>query len=740
MQSPVIVEIALPTPLRRTFDYLPPIANNSVLLESGQLVQVPFGRQFMTGVVVHVKSSSDFPVAKLKPIQSIIHSDANLPSEVQALCLFAAHYYHAPLGEVFSAALPTLLRQGEAPNIRQEAAYRLTVEGKGLTEHSLKRAPKQARLWQAMLDSGQLSAADLSLLEIPRSVLNAFISKGLAESFFPPLVSWSEQLLLGTPLLKDTPLIPTREQLNALTAIHYTHFQISLIDGATGSGKTEIYLQAIEKVLLAGKQALVLVPEIGLTPQTIARFQRRFNVPIVALHSGLSDRERLEAWLMAKQNICGIVIGTRSAIFTPFSQLGIIIIDEEHDSSFKQQEGFRYSARDLAAVRAKRLNIPLLMGSATPSLESYANALQGKYQHIRLLERTGYATQPEAQLIDLRGLALTDGFTQTAFDAIAETLTAGNQVLVFLNRRGYAPTLQCSDCGWLADCPHCDARMTLHQHPRHLHCHHCDHQRPVLNRCPSCFGHRLSALGAGTERSEEALNRYFPQVPIIRVDRDSTRKKGAMQGILEQVHSGEPCILIGTQMLAKGHHFPDVTLVLILDADAGLFSTDFRGPEKMAQLLLQVAGRAGRATKPGRVLLQSHHTDHPLVQTLLNDGYHALADILLRERDISGLPPYRYMAIIRAESKRPELVVEFLTMARHKAQQIAPPTPAISYLGPLPAMMEKRGDRYRYLLQITTAERSYLQNLFTRLIPEIEKSALATRVRWTIDIDPLDLS
>lgn len=738
MLEPRLLEIALPVPLRRNFDYLPPIDFPLDALDSmqaGTLIKVPFGHQELIGVLLAVKSVSSYQPAKLRPALGFIDHHPVLDTELLELCRWAADYYQSPLGEALQTALPVLLRQGEPARLKGEPVFVLTTEGKGLPEGALKRARKQAELLAALQKTPQLTRADLDLLEIPRAIAKNLIDKGLVRI---------EELVISTQnpalqLLREPPLPLSDEQQRAFEQIDFTGFKTWLLDGATGSGKTEIYLQAIEQCLQQGKQALVLVPEIGLTPQTIQRFQRRFAVPVAALHSGLNDKERLETWLQARAGIARIVIGTRSALFTPFQSLGIIIIDEEHDGSFKQQDGFRYSARDLAAVRAHRLNIPLILGSATPSLETLHNALQGRSQHLQLKARAGSARPPEIQLLDIRGEILHDGFAQASIDAISETLARGNQVLVFLNRRGYAPTLECHDCGWLANCHFCDARMTVHQTPRHLHCHHCDHQRALPRRCPHCNSSRLQPIGQGTERSEIVLQQLFPGQKIIRVDRDSTRNKNAMQKLLEDVHTGEPCILVGTQMLAKGHHFADVTLVVIIDADAGLFSTDFRGPERMGQLLLQVAGRAGRAEKPGRVILQSHHTDHPLVQTLVTRGYHALADLILQERQLTALPPYRQLALVRAESKFPQKATDFLTYARQQAEILSPATPALSYLGPLPALMEKRGDRFRYQLQINSAQRKPLQQLLTELAMKLEASPLAKAVRWSIDVDPQEM-
>lgn len=731
----LLLEIALPVPLRRCFDYLPPVNFNPTDAQPGVLIRVPFGNQELIGVLIRVKTKSQQDSAKLRPAIAVIDSRPALDSELLDLCLWAADYYQCASGEALQTALPALLRQGEPAQMRGEPVFRLTTEGKGLPEGALKRSPKQAALLAALQTRQQLSRGDLDLLDIPRTIAKTLIDKGLV-TLVEVAPSPSP---LPSQLLREQPLILSDEQQAAFAQIDYSCFKTYLLDGATGSGKTEIYLQAIEQCLKQGKQALVLVPEIGLTPQTLQRFQRRFNLPIVALHSGLNDRERLDAWLQARDGIARIIIGTRSALFTPLKEPGILIIDEEHDGSFKQQDGFRYSARDLAAVRAHRLGIPLILGSATPALETLHNALQGRYQYLRLKARAGNAKPPEIQLLDIRGEILHEGLAQASIDAIGETLDSGNQVLVFLNRRGYAPTLECHDCGWLANCNHCDARMTVHQTPRHLHCHHCDHQRSIPKRCPNCNSSHIQPIGQGTERSEVVLQQLFPAHKVIRVDRDSTRNKNGMEKLLVDVHSGEPCILVGTQMLAKGHHFADVTLVVIIDADAGLFSTDFRGAERMGQLLLQVAGRAGREEKRGRVILQSHHTDHPLVQTLVQQGYHALAELILQERQITQLPPYRHLALIRAESKQAIAAVDFLQLARRLAEELQASSPLLNYLGPLPAMMEKRGDRFRYQLQINSAQRKPLQHLLSQLALQLETSPQAKRVRWSIDVDPQEM-
>ena len=509
----------------------------------------------------------------------------------------------------------------------------------------------------------------------------------------------------------------------------------------TGSGKTEVYLQAIERCLLSGHQALVLIPEIGLTPQTLNRFQQRFSAPVVILHSGLNDRERLDAWMAARDGEAAIIIGTRSAIFTPLARPGLIIVDEEHDLSYKQQDGLRYNARDLAVYRGHLEQVPVILGSATPSLESLHNVQQGRYQHLRLTIRAGNAKAPSFQCLDIRSRPLEGGLSRPLTDLVSQHLERGNQVLVFINRRGFAPTLMCHDCGWIAECRRCDARMTVHQSPPHLHCHHCNSQRPLDRCCPKCQSEDLRPLGAGTERTEEFLKERFADTTVLRIDRESMSRKRAMQEMMEIIHSAQPCILVGTQMLAKGHHFPNVTLVAILDADGGLFSADFRGPERMAQMITQVAGRAGRAEKPGQVIIQTHMAEHPLLIELTERGYPAIAERELAERAIAQLPPYRFMALLRAEANHARAAEDFLEAALEQAEALVAQHQLadIDLLGPVPSPMERRAGRHRAQLLLQAAQRSALHQLVHMLLPALEQHPLARKVRWSIDIDPLDM-
>jgi primosomal protein N' (replication factor Y) len=515
-------------------------------------------------------------------------------------------------------------------------------------------------------------------------------------------------------------------------------FQAFLLEGVTGSGKTEVYLRVIERVVHLGLQALVLVPEIGLTPQTVDRFRRRLPVPVAVLHSGLGERERLRAWLAARDGEAPVVVGTRSAVFVPLRAPGVLIVDEEHDLSYKQQEGFRYSARDLAVVRGQQQGVPVVLGSATPSLESLHNTSLGRYRRLALPERAAGAGQPGLAVVDLRRRRLQHGLSEALLAAVAGRLGRGEQVLLFLNRRGFAPVLLCHDCGWTATCARCDARLTLHRRAGCLRCHHCGAEQAVAVACPECGSQDLRPVGAGTERIEAALGDAFPSARIARIDRDTVRRKGALEKALARVQEGEADILIGTQMLAKGHHFPNVTLVGVVDADGGLFSADFRAGEHLAQRILQVAGRAGRGDRPGEVLVQSHHPDHPLLRALLEDGYPAFAATALAERREAGLPPYSFAALLRAESADARAALAFLAEARAGLPGDLPE--GLQVLGPAPSPMERRAGRYRGQLLLLSPGRPGLHRVLDSWLPVIEDLRSARRVRWSLDVDPLEMA
>ncbi|MCG6969705.1 MAG: primosomal protein N', partial [Gammaproteobacteria bacterium] len=590
--TPSLLSVALPTPLRRCFSYLPPSDCASNRLISGQRVRVPFGKSWKIGIIVENPAHAVDDV-KLKRIHDVLDKESLLPSDLLALLLWASEYYQHSLGDVIANALPVLLRKGEPAELKAMQRFRLIAAG---DTTDLNRAPKQARLVQLLESTAQGMTADQlgQQMENWRAPMTKLIEKGW--------VQVSEQR--DFPVTDAHHQKPTVPELNAAQAAavdavsqQLQSFSVSLLEGVTGSGKTEVYLRVIEGVIDRGLQTLVLVPEIALTPQLITRFQKRFAVPIVAMHSNLSERERLNAWLFAKLGHARVVIGTRSAVFTPFEHLGLIVVDEEHDPSLKQQEGFRYSARDIAVRRAQMLNIPVILGSATASLESLHNALQGRYHYLSLPERAGAAVHPEIKLLDVRSKPIHDGLSNLLVDAMRQHLQRDQQVMLFLNRRGFSPTLLCHDCGWVSECRRCDSHMTLHYAQNRLRCHHCGSERPLDKQCPQCQSEELIPIGMGTERIEQSLQTLFPDDVIIRVDRDTTRRKGALEQKLATVNEGKRCILLGTQMLAKGHHFPNVTLVGVIDIDQGLFSSDFRAMERMAQLITQVAGRAGRAEK-----------------------------------------------------------------------------------------------------------------------------------------------
>lgn len=731
----MILTVAIPTPLRRLFDYLPPenqeLEGNDIV--PGVRVKVPFGNRSVIGLVLEMRDSSEQPATKLKPVLAILDVSPLVPPGLLDLIQWAAAYYQHPVGDAVFSALPALIRKGHPiPELRSEF-WQLTSKGMGLAENSLKRAPKQQGLVRLLDTEGPVTADAIKAKGFSLQTLKILEEKELAEPVFLDLTPTEDQ-----PLLAGEPLHLRREQQQALANIAFDHYCPSVLYGDTGTGKTEVYLQAIEKVLRAGKQALILVPEISLTPQTLDRFRQRFNCPVLTLHSKLTDRERLQAWTEAREGQAKIIVGTRSAVFTPMARLGIIVIDEEHDLSFKQQEGFRYSARDVAVMRANKARIPIILGSATPSLETLNNCLKGRYRLLKITER-GESQSPIWKLVDIRGASLQGGLAAEAITAMEEHLSAGHQVLVFLNRRGYAPVMLCHDCGWQAQCTNCTARLTAHIQQKKLVCHHCEWQCPIPHECPMCRSPRLQYSGQGTERCEESLAHLFPGTPVLRIDRDSTRRKGAMDKAITDIKSGKPCILVGTQMLAKGHHFPSVSLAVLVDVDGGLFSTDFRAIERTAQMIVQVAGRAGRGSVPGQIYLQSHYCDHPLLQVITRGGYSEFSTAMLEERKQLKMPPYTHLALFRADAIRPGDSEQFLQKVRRLAEQILVPSANTIYIGPLPGAIEKRRNHYRFTLLINSVNRADLATGLKQLCNVLDQSRIARNVKWSLDIDPQEM-
>ena len=727
-----MIRVALPVPMSRLFDYQLPPALGPV--EVGVRVRVPFANRLLIGVVVGVDVESEIAPDKVKSVSAVLDEQPLLPPPIWDLLHFAANYYHHPLGEVLAQGMPAALRKGDPASYQAVRQYRATEVGRAATAAEFTRAPQQWRLLQAVQERAY-TPSELRQQDFSPSALKALQDKGLlkAVDVHPSHEPW--RYVEGEP----------GHQLNteqavavaALTqACQTSKGSVWLLEGVTGSGKTEVYLQAMAPVLAQGKQVLVLVPEIGLTPQTVARFKHRFNVPIVALHSGLTDSERLHGWLSARDNQAAIIIGTRSAIFTPCPQLGLLVLDEEHDNSFKQQDGFRYNARDLAVKRAYDQAVPLVLGTATPSLETLANVEAKRYQHVQLTKRAGNANLARHKIIDLKQVRMKHGLSEPLVEHMKHHLEAGNQVLLFLNRRGFASALICHECGWVGQCARCEHPFTVHQQSRNLQCHHCGAERAIPRQCHSCGSTQLITQGLGTEQLEEALSTTLPNYPVLRIDRDSTRKKGQLAAHLASAASGEYPILIGTQMLAKGHHFPNVTLVALLDVDGALYSSDFRAAERLGQLYIQVAGRAGRASKPGVVVLQTHHPEHPLLQELVQNGYHDFARSALAERRLAMLPPVACMALIRSEATQAEDAQHLLKAMAECLQGHT----EVHVLGPMPAPMPRKAGRFRFQLLLHSAQRKALHQWLRERRAQMDSLPQARKARWSLDIDPQDFT
>ena len=721
----LVLRIALPVPLPTLFDYLPPASGVAVI---GSRVLVPFGRNKVVGVVVETEVPAHVGNTRLKRVLRVLDDAPLLDAELMQTLAWAADYWLGAPGEAYANALPLLLREDKALPETQQPSWQLTIAGRSALDAGSRRGGSRALL-QALL-AGPLSATELdAALSDWRAAARRLAEAGLIERAEPaPSASFF-------PVASAHALHAEQDAAVAAVTEAFGRFQPFLLDGITGSGKTEVYLSLIERTLAQGRQALLLVPEIGLAPQTVRRLRDRLGVPVEVLHSNLAEGERARAWLRMRSGEARVVLGTRSAVFTPLPHAGVIIVDEEHDSAYKQQEGFRYHARDLALLRGRALQVPVLLGSATPSLESLANVEAGRYRALHLRSRPAATQPPQVQIVDMRAQRLEHGLSPALLHAVGETVARGEQVLVFRNRRGYAPVLLCHGCGWHAECPRCEHPLTLHAAWRKLVCHHCDLQAPVPSVCPACGSPELKPQGQGTERLEEALTALFPQTPVLRIDRETTRRRDAFEQLLDNLAQDAPAILVGTQMLAKGHDLPNLTLVAIVGVDEGLLSVDFRSGERLAQLVVQVAGRAGRARKPGRVLLQTHHPDHPLLRTLLAQGYAAAAKELLIERRQTGLPPYGHQVLLRCEAHQRAAVDAFLS----EACAALPDTRNLQIAGPMPAPMPLRAGRQRGQLLIEAANRRDLHAAVRPWSTQLAQLPSARKVRWSLDVDPIDL-
>lgn len=751
--SPLILTVAIAVPLYRLFDYVAPIDTDETRLKPGIRIGVPFGKGKKIAYLVEVRQKSDIAFDKLKTIENVIDEYPLLSPEDLNLIHWASGYYHHPVGEVFNTAFPSTLRKGQPADLQaSQYAYGLTEKGIQAQESGFKKTPKQLQLLIYFQQRHPEALSEIDMAQWHknwRPIVKALKEKELIKQ--TPFSSSTVEKPAAGPNRSSkcldaisaptqiATLQPNIEQQAAIAAVanNTRKFEVYLLEGITGSGKTEVYMQIIQSVLNRGQQVLVLVPEINLTPQLEARFRQRFSVAMALSHSSLTEKQRHNAWLRMQQGITSILLGTRSALYTPMKNPGLIILDEEHDTSYKQQEGFRFSARDVAIMRGKLLNIPVLLGSATPSLESLHNANQKRYMHLHLTKRAGNAVEPTIQVLDIRSKKLAGGLSEALIEEIGKVLANNEQALLFLNRRGFAPTLTCHACGWVARCRHCDANLVIHNYEKKLRCHHCGREQQLPSICPACKTGELIPLGLGTERIEETLFSIFPGKMLVRLDRDTTQRKGSLERYLNQINEGKADIILGTQMLAKGHHFSDVTLVAIVDIDSALFSIDYRATERLAQMIIQVSGRAGRAEKRGKVILQSRHPDHPMLAMLIREGYGRFAKIALEERKQASLPPFSYQALIRAQARNPEDPVAFLQIVAATAKTNAKGQTQV--LGPVPAPMERRAGLYRYQLLFQSKNRNNLQKLLKILIEDIGNIKLSKKIRWSLDVDPLDL-
>ncbi|MGN8197186.1 primosomal protein N' [Salinisphaera sp. RV14] len=729
-QAYPVVRVAVPVPLYGTFDYL--IAPDAAV-SVGARVQVRFGRRPLVGVIVAVDVASQVTVDKLKPVLRVLDDTPLFDDALLKLLRWTARYYHHPLGDTLATALPAALRRtGSAADndSTRNRGWQAVAEPPADAETTLTRAPRQQELLTVIRAADNAVAHSTLLARFPGAgrPLQALAERGLIEAIELPGGLETGSAGSPPPLTADQQAVVDRLR-------EADGFAPALIEGVTGSGKTEIYFQRMADTLATGRQVLFLAPEIGLTPQLIDRLRARFAAAIGVLHSQRSDGERADVWRAAAAGEADIVIGTRSAVFTPMPRLGLIIVDEEHDGSYKQGDGLRYHARDVALKRAQDAAIPVLLGSATPALETLHNARAGRFDHLRLARRATGAALPAIRLIDIRSRPLDGGLSDPLINRIRPHLEAGNQVMIFINRRGFAPALLCHDCGWSAPCHRCDAPMTIHGAMSRLICHHCGSAENAPTTCPSCGSETLVALGAGTQRVAGALRSHFPDVSIARFDRDSMSRRGRLEAQLADVANGKTQLLVGTQMLAKGHDFARLTCVGVLDVDGGLFSADFRATEHMAQVVTQVAGRAGRADRPGEVWLQTRNPEHPMLIRLLGGGYPGFAEAALAEREATALPPYGHLALLRAEAHEQQYPHAFLAAAA----ETVPMGGELACWGPVPAPMARRAGRYRAHLLLHAARRALLHPVLDRWQSQLAELPAARRVRWSIDVDPQDL-
>ena len=722
--SPLVWVIAVPSPLHRVFEYLPPSATK-MTPQPGARVKVPFAGRDVIGIFLEERRSELPAATALKCVETLLDSELPLlGSDQLQLLRWLSEYYLIPQGETLQLGLATRERKGRSA-WTAEADYIGLTHGTETIDKIPTRASKQRAAVQ-FIGEHTVPIASLTKAGFSAAVISALIKSGLVEKKLAEQPAYSPK---STVKLTEV----QREICTTLRA-QMTGFKPHLLEGVTGSGKTEIYIECIKEVIAKGHQALVIIPEIGLTPQTKQRFEAALGCEVPLIHSALTEAERSRTWAMARSGAAHVVLGTRSSVFCSFRQLGLIVVDEEHDPSFKQQDHPRYSARDVAVKRAQICNCPIIMGSATPSLETIANCDQGRYQHHALMQRPHGSALPYISLIDTRGLALSSGLSDEAIDQIRCALERKEQALLFINRRGFAHSLQCEDCGWVADCQHCDSSMAVHRTPPHLSCHYCNTKTSTPTYCHNCNSTRLTSRGIGTEQLEILMNRHFSTTPVFRIDSDNIKNMETLSQALHGIASAESAVLLGTQMLSKGHDFPRVTCVVVIDADSLLYSPDFRAEERLLQLLVQVAGRAGRSSLSGKVLIQTRSPDHPMMQQLVERSYSDQARSLLLRRDELRLPPKGAMGLIRSDSKQEKDAIDFLDALREQL----PIHDEVRLIGPMPTLMTRRANMYRYQIIVQAQTRRAVHSLLEAARDIGSQQKLGRKVSWFVEIDPTE--
>ncbi len=725
-----VVQVAVPVPFADTLSYhLPPAMTDRVCI--GARVVVSVRNRTLVGVVTALDASGTASAVRIRPVDTLLDETAFLPESSLDFLRQVGAYYLTPLGEVVATALPNWFRRlpAKAPPVARwwRLARPLSAQEK---KQLASRAPRQWEILQAVEQAGVILGKDLAALYPQAAAACRQLQK-------KGLLAEQDSCVLENQQATTPDFELTTGQQKALEVIRSQQgFAVNLLDGITGSGKTEVYIRAIQQQLEKGRKVLVLVPEIGLTPQLFGEIGRRVTGRVAVLHSGLSDGARAREWQNVRDGKVDVLVCTRSGIFVPMEGLGLIIVDEEHDSSFKQQDGLRYHARDLAVLRGQRENIPVILGSATPSFESLHNARTGKYHWLKLRQRTNRSPLPAIQLLNTQNKPMRGGLAVSVLQRIDQELAEGNQVLVFLNRRGWSPALLCHACGWVADCQHCDVKLTYHKRIHRLRCHHCDREYPVPEFCPKCGSQDIQPMGEGTEKLGDTLAGAVGTERVIRVDRDTVRSANQWKKTLARIRTGQPCVMVGTQMLSKGHDFPNLTLVVVVNVDANFFSLDFRAPEKLAQLLVQVSGRAGRKDRAGEVLIQTHCPDQPLFQQLFRQGYEAFAEAELEQRAAAGFPPASHMAIVRARAKNAEQVEGFL----QQMAEALPENPEVAVMGPIPAPIFRKGDFYHMQLLFNSHQRPALRRLLRQLLAWPGLKRPPSGLHWSLDIDPQELA